>query len=127
MSPFLLLIRMSQAGPTDTDPIADTPPPHLQPPHTELNPPLDTLTDLPPPSAPLQPPLVPEGSEGPESTNELLGEDVAGGDSSEGPTDRPEHGVEGHLSECDQSVSLELDTETAEVEVEVKLSGVCCV
>lgn len=100
---------MSQAVPSDADPSADGTPPPCQTPQ-------DVSADLTPPSAPLQPPLIPESFVLPQSTDETTTEDTTA-EASEGPTDQPEPTADGQVFECDQPVSLE--PEAAEEEVEV--------
>uniref|UniRef100_A0A667XYH6 Family with sequence similarity 114 member A1 n=1 Tax=Myripristis murdjan TaxID=586833 RepID=A0A667XYH6_9TELE len=104
---------MSQADPADSD----TSPPPSQPLHTEP----DSFSEdvL---SAPLPPPLIPEGAHHPAPTEETIGDNAAKGDASQFAADQPERGAEGEVAECDQAVSLEPDTAAAEEEMEVKLS-----
>ncbi|XP_040891493.1 protein NOXP20 isoform X2 [Toxotes jaculatrix] len=116
---------MSQAAPSDTDPSVDTTHPPNQPPHTEPGSCQDVPAALPPPSVPLQPPLTPESYNLPQSTEEKTTEDTTTTttkiDTSEGPTDHPQHAPEGQVIECDQPVSLEPDTEATEEDVEKSL------
>ncbi|XP_074486236.1 protein NOXP20 isoform X1 [Sebastes fasciatus] len=98
---------------TDTDPFADliTPPP-TQPPRTDPDPFQDVPAAFAPPSAPLQPPLIPESFNLPPSTTS---EEKTTEDASE---DQPEAAAEGQEIICDQPVSLEPDAEAAEEDVE---------
>ncbi|TMS23509.1 Krueppel-like factor 3 [Larimichthys crocea] len=99
-------ITMSQAAPSAADPSADTSPP-TEPPQTDPGSCQDVLEALAPPSAALQPPLIPE-SVLPQSTEETTTEDTTGtAETSEGPTDQPEPPAEGQVIVCDQPVSLE--------------------
>ncbi|XP_029913671.1 protein NOXP20 isoform X2 [Myripristis murdjan] len=102
---------MSQADPADSD----TSPPPSQPLHTEP----DSFSEdvL---SAPLPPPLIPEGAHHPAPTEETIGDNAAKGDASQFAADQPERGAEGEVAECDQAVSLEPDTAAAEEEMEEK-------
>lgn len=107
---------MSQAAPSAADPSADTSPP-TEPPQTDPGSCQDVLEALAPPSAALQPPLIPE-SVLPQSTEETTTEDTTGtAETSEGPTDQPEPPAEGQVIVCDQPVSLE--PEPAEEDEEV--------
>ncbi|KAG7241303.1 hypothetical protein INR49_025821 [Caranx melampygus] len=104
-------ITMSQAAQLDAEPSADTTHQPEQQPSCE---------DV--PSAPLQPPLIPESFSLPQSTEETTTEDApTTNDTSQGPTYQSECAADGQVIECDQPVSLEPDTEAAEEEVEV-----CC-
>ncbi|XP_053193010.1 protein NOXP20 isoform X2 [Scomber japonicus] len=103
-------ITMSQAAPSDADPSADTTPP---PAHIDTDSCQDVPAALEPPSAPPQPPLIPESSL--QSTEELTTEDTVKTDNSEGLM---EPATEGQVIECDQPVSLEPDTDAAEEDVE---------
>ncbi|XP_071359220.1 protein NOXP20 isoform X2 [Trachinotus anak] len=115
-------ITMSQAAPSDADPSADITHPPDQPPHTEPSSCEDVLAAPAPPSASLQPPLMPESFTHPQSPEEMTAEDpTTKTDTSQGPTDQPEHAVEGQVIECDQPVSLEPDTEAVEEDVERSL------
>ncbi len=108
---------MSQAAPSDADPSADiTPPPTLPPGSGQ-----DVPAALTPPSAPLQPPLTPDGFVLPPSPEEETAaeETTTTAATSGGPTDQPEPAAEGQVIECDQPVSLEPDAEAAEEDVEV--------
>ncbi|XP_027138487.1 protein NOXP20 [Larimichthys crocea] len=97
---------MSQAAPSAADPSADTSPP-TEPPQTDPGSCQDVLEALAPPSAALQPPLIPE-SVLPQSTEETTTEDTTGtAETSEGPTDQPKPPAEGQVIVCDQPVSLE--------------------
>lgn len=114
---------MSQVAPLDAEPSADTTHPLEQQPPSE-----DVVTSDPAtPSAPLQPPLIPESSSPPQSNEETTTEDepttatTATDDASQGPTDQSECAADGQVIECDQPVSLEPDTETAGGKAEV-----CC-
>lgn len=107
---------MSQAAPSDTDPSADITPPPTQPPHTDPGSCQDVPAAPAPPTAALQPPLIPESFALPRSTEEMTTEHPAA-ETSEGPTDQPQPPAEGQLIECDQPVSLE--PEAAEEDVEV--------
>ncbi|XP_070845809.1 protein NOXP20 isoform X2 [Chaetodon trifascialis] len=109
---------MSQAAPSDTDPSADITPTPTQPSHADPGSCQDVPAGLAPPTAPPQPPLIPESFALPQSTEEMTTEDPAA-KTSEGPTDQPEPPTEGQLIECDQPVSLE--PEAAEEDVEKSL------
>lgn len=109
---------MSQAAPSDADPSADTTPPPAQPAHTDPSSCQDVPAALAPPSAPLQPPLIPESFL--QSTEKTTTEDATKTDTSEGLM---EPAAEGQVIECDQPVSLEPDTEAAEEDVEVCSCG----
>ncbi|KAM4603604.1 protein NOXP20 isoform 2-T2 [Polymixia lowei] len=111
---------MSQATPTDTDVSTDSPTLPTQAAHVEPDRSDDVQTEQPPPSAPPQPALAPEGFDASESIKESTEDDKSNnkGNISEGPADQPEHGAEGQVIECDQPVSLEPDTMAAEDEAE---------
>lgn len=113
---LILQITMSQADPADSD----TSPPPSQPLHTEPDSFSEDIL-----SAPLPPPLIPEGAHHPAPTEETIGDNAAKGDGSQFAVDQPERGAEGEVAECDQAVSLEPDTAAAEEEMEVKLSVSC--
>ncbi|XP_070845818.1 protein NOXP20 isoform X3 [Chaetodon trifascialis] len=97
---------MSQAAPSDTDPSADITPTPTQPSHADPGSCQDVPAGLAPPTAPPQPPLIPESFALPQSTEEMTTEDPAA-KTSEGPTDQPEPPTEGQLIECDQPKSLQ--------------------
>ncbi|XP_051242167.1 protein NOXP20 isoform X2 [Dicentrarchus labrax] len=111
-------ITMSQAAaPSDADPSADITPPPTQSPHTDQGSCQDVPEALAPPSAPLQPPLIPESVVLLQSSEEKTTEDTTTTTkTSEGPTDQPEPPSEGQLVECDQPVSLEPDAVEEDVE-----------
>lgn len=110
---------MSQAAQLDAEPSADTTHPPEQQPSCE-NVPSDPAT----PSAPLQPPLIPESFSLPQPTEETTTEDAPiTNDTLQAPTNQSECAADGQVVECDQPVSLEPDTETAEEEVEVCCTG----
>ncbi len=106
---------MSQAAPSDAEPSADITAPPTHSPHTDPDPCQDVPAAFAQPSAPLQPPLIPE-SVLPQSTAETTSEDGTK-ETSEGPTDQPEPPAEGQLIECDQPVSLEPEASEEESEV----------
>ncbi|XP_056227282.1 protein NOXP20 [Seriola aureovittata] len=113
---------MSQAAPSDADPSADTTHPPDQPPHTEPGSCEDVPAAPAPPSATLQPPLIPESFSPPQSTEETTTEDpTTATDISQGQTDQLECVAEDQVVECDQPVSLEPDTEAAEEDAERSL------
>lgn len=101
-------IIMSQAAPSDVDPLPEPD----RPPHTDPTSNQDVPAALSPPSAFLQPPLIPESCL--QSTEEATVVDTTKPDSSEGLTE-PE--AEGQLTDCDQPVSLEPDDAEEDVEV----------
>lgn len=109
---------MSQAAPSDTDPSTDITPTPAQPSHADPGSCQDVPAALATPTAPPQPPLIPESFALPQSTEEMTTEDPAA-ETSEGPTDQLEPPTEGQLIECDQPVSLE--PEAAEEDVEKSL------
>ncbi|XP_037621304.1 protein NOXP20 isoform X1 [Sebastes umbrosus] len=101
---------------TDADPFADLiTPPHTQTPHTDPDPFQDVPAAFAPPSAPLQPPLIPDSFNLPPSTTS---EETTTKVASE---NQPEAATEGQEIICDQPVSLEPDAEAAEEDVESSL------
>nr|XP_046269399.1 protein NOXP20 isoform X2 [Scatophagus argus] len=112
---------MSQAAPSDADSSADITPPLTQHPGTDPGSCQDVPAALAPPSAPPQPPLIPESLVLPQSTEEATTEDNATAKTSEGQTDQLDPPTEGQLIECDQPVSLEADAEAAEEDAEKSL------
>ncbi|XP_042340880.1 protein NOXP20 isoform X2 [Plectropomus leopardus] len=108
---------------TDPDPSADMTPPPTQPPHTDPGSHQDVPEAPALPSAPLQPPLIPENLDLPKSTaKETTTEDTPTTMStSEGLTDQSEAAAKGQVIVCDQPVSLEPDAEAAEEDVERSL------
>ncbi|XP_059194081.1 protein NOXP20 isoform X2 [Centropristis striata] len=108
---------MSQA---DADPPADITPAPPQPPLTDPDPCQDVPAAFAPPSAALQPPLIPERVNLPQSTTEerTTEDTTTETNASEGPTDQLEPAAEGQLIVCDQPVSLEPDAEAAVEDVE---------
>lgn len=116
----LFQITMSQAAPSDMDLSVDTALPPGQPSDADAGSCQDVEAALTRPSAPLQPTLIPDSVNPPQSTEETTTEDTAPeADASEGHTDQPEPPAEGQVIECDQPVSLEPDAEAAEEDVEV--------
>lgn len=107
---------MSQA---DADPSADITPPPTQHPHTDPGCCQDVPAAFAPPSAPLQPPLIPESLDLPQTTTEETTTEETTTKTSEGPTDQPEPAAEDQVVICDQPVSLEPEAEAAEEDVEV--------
>ncbi|XP_018551263.1 protein NOXP20 [Lates calcarifer] len=113
---------MSQAAPSDMDLSVDTALPPGQPSDADAGSCQDVEAALTRPSAPLQPTLIPDSVNPPQSTEETTTEDTAPeADASEGHTDQPEPPAEGQVIECDQPVSLEPDAEAAEEDVERSL------
>lgn len=104
---------MSQAAPTDADPSADITSPPTQPPHTDPGS-QDVPAALAPPSAPVQPPLIPESFVLRQETTIM---DTTIGGTSDSPTDQPEPPAEHQVIECDQPVSLEPEAGEEDVEV----------
>ncbi|XP_072239374.1 protein NOXP20 isoform X2 [Leuresthes tenuis] len=109
---------MSQAAPCAAEPCTDTTPPSEEPSHTNPGPCQDVPSALATTSAPLQPPLVPESFDLPQSNEEAAVEDTAAEDKDDTAEGHPEPPAEGQLIECDQPVSLEPDAEAAEEDVE---------
>ncbi|XP_031141875.1 protein NOXP20 isoform X1 [Sander lucioperca] len=108
---------------TDADPSADITPSPTQPPHTDPGLCQDVPAAFALPSGPLQPSLIPESFNLPQSTTEeTTTEDTTTMTSaSECPTDQPEPAPEGQVIICDQPVSLEPNEEAAEEDVERSL------
>ncbi|XP_031732131.1 protein NOXP20 isoform X1 [Anarrhichthys ocellatus] len=102
-------IIMSQA---DADPSTGIPP------HTDPSPCQDVPAAFAPPPAPLQPPLIPESFDLPQST----AEGTSAEDTSEGPPDQLEPAAEGQVIICDQPVSLEPEPEPEAAEEDVERS-----
>ncbi|KAA8594851.1 hypothetical protein FQN60_011986 [Etheostoma spectabile] len=109
---------------TDADPYADINPSPTQPPNTDPGLCQDVPAAFALPSGPLQPPLIPESFNLPQSsTEEPTTEDTTMTNASECPTDQPEPAPEGQVIICDQPVSLEPNEEAAEEDVEEKEKG----
>ncbi|XP_078116103.1 protein NOXP20 isoform X2 [Sander vitreus] len=107
---------------TDADPSADITPSPTQPPHTDPGLCQDVPAAFALPSGPLQPSLIPESFNLPQSTTEeTTTEDTTTNSASECPTDQPEPAPEGQVIICDQPVSLEPNEEAAEEDVERSL------
>ncbi|XP_032393690.1 protein NOXP20 isoform X2 [Etheostoma spectabile] len=107
---------------TDADPYADINPSPTQPPNTDPGLCQDVPAAFALPSGPLQPPLIPESFNLPQSsTEEPTTEDTTMTNASECPTDQPEPAPEGQVIICDQPVSLEPNEEAAEEDVERSL------
>lgn len=110
---------MSQAALSDNDPSADITPPPTQPSHTDPGSCQDVPAAFAPPSAALQPPMIPHSLVIPQSTEETATEDATTAETSGGPIDQPEPTSDGQAIECDQPVSLEPDAEPAHEDLEV--------
>lgn len=111
---------MSQAALSDNDPSADITPPPTQPSHTDPGSCQDVPAAFAPPSAALQPPMIPHSLVIPQSTEETATEDATTAETSGGPIDQPEPTSDGQAIECDQPVSLEPDAEPAHEDLEEK-------
>ncbi|XP_034714501.1 protein NOXP20 isoform X2 [Etheostoma cragini] len=108
---------------TDADPYADISPSPTQPPHTDPGLCQDVPAAFALPSGPLQPPLIPESFNLPQSTTEepTTEDTITMTNASECPTDQPEPAPEGQVIICDQPVSLEPNKEAAQEDVERSL------
>ncbi|XP_029950983.1 protein NOXP20 isoform X2 [Salarias fasciatus] len=117
---------MSQTAPSDpepsTDPTTEPTPPPPQPLGTDSDPFQDIPAAITAPSAPPQPPLVPEKFIIPDSSEETPSDEPAAEiHSGEAQDERSEPAAEGRAIECDQPVSLEAEAEAAEQDVESSL------
>ncbi|KAM4584509.1 protein NOXP20 isoform 2-T3 [Odontesthes bonariensis] len=109
---------MSQAAPSAAEPCTDTTPPSEEPLHADPGPCQDVPSALATTSAPLEPPLVPESFDLPQSNEETAVEDTSAEDKDDTAEGHPEPAAEGQVIECDQPVSLEPDAQNAEEDVE---------
>lgn len=121
---FILQVTMSETGSSDADPLSDITSPPDHPPHTDPASCQDVPAVSAPPSAPLQPPLIPESLVSPQPTQEMTIEDPTTEETSQGPSDQLEPPAEPQVVECDQPVSLE--PEATEDNVEVCSSSLSC-
>lgn len=113
---------MSQSELSDTDPSVDVSSPPTQHPDTDTSSSQDAPAAVPTPSAPLQPPIIPESSGLPQ---EMTAGDSATGETAEVPAEPLEASTERQPIECDQPVSLEAEAAEEDVEVCSTRSSSC--